>query len=300
MHGCVGSQELIETSYKVGKPNIDQRDLKRSDSRLEQSRSIRCLLTGGCALGFEVVNQIEHQDPSQDLALNRRIRWAVAPALVLPFLSSLVYFVLWAGKPASMVLYTATKIFTVAWPLVAYVWIERRRFHFQPHDSKSHRRSLSIGVATGITIAAAILLTVYASPASDYVRNHAANILAKINDFGLTTPARFIAFAGFISLLHSAIEEYYWRWYVFGRLTSIAPPLAAHLIAALGFAGHHYVVLWCYFSPAGAIFFGTMVAIGGLIWSTIYHRTGSLVGCWVSHFFVDVAIMIVGYRMAFA
>lgn len=237
---------------------------------------------------------------TDDTSMKRRIALGVVPAMVLPFVAALFYFVLLAGKPGSMVLYSAAKAFTILWPLVAAVAIERRRFRFRPLAAVDRPRSVRWGLVWGVSIAALILLTVYASPASTYVREHAVDILAKVNDFRLTTPARFIAFAVFISLVHSAIEEYYWRWYVYGRLTALVPPMVAHVVAAIAFAGHHYVVLWCYFSPGGAIFFGTMVGVGGLIWSVMYRRTGSLVGSWLSHVLTDAAIMVVGYRLAFA
>jgi len=231
--------------------------------------------------------------------LNRRIALGLAPALVLPFVAALFYFVLFAGKPGSMVLYSAAKVFTIIWPLLALLLIERRGFRFLPLSAIDRRRSILWGLVWGVAIAGSILLTVYASPASAYVREHAADILAKVNDFRLTTPTRFIAFAVFISLIHSAIEEYYWRWYVYGRLTALVPPIVAHVVAALAFASHHYIVLWCYFSPVGAIFFGTMVGVGGILWSVLYRRTGSLVGSWLSHVLTDAAIMVVGYRLAF-
>jgi len=37
------------------------------------------------------------------------------------------------------------------------------------------------------------------------------------------------------------------------------------------------------------------VALGGAFWAWLYHRSGSLVGPWLSHLLVDSAIFVIGY-----
>ena len=81
------------------------------------------------------------------------------------------------------------------------------------------------------------------------------------------------------------------------REPRVARPSVAYILGALGFAAHHYVIVWCFFPPALAIFFGTAVGVGGAYWSWQFQRQKSLVGCWVSHFFVDVAILVIGYQL---
>ena len=236
----------------------------------------------------------------REAAERRRIGSGVVPALVVPFIGAMIYFVFWAGTPVAVVVYVATKLFTVAWPVVARFGVERGVFRFQPASQVNRRRSIVWGVGSGVLIAGLMLVVVYATTVGGYVERHAGNIVARINDFRLTTPGRFVLFATFICIVHSGIEEYYWRWYVYGRLTAVTGAVTAHVIAGLAFSAHHFVVLGCYFSVVGTAVFGVLVGVGGAIWSVLYHRTGSLVGSWLSHALVDAAIMVVGYRLAFA
>lgn len=41
------------------------------------------------------------------------------------------------------------------------------------------------------------------------------------------------------------------------------------------------------------------VAVGGAFWAWLYHRSGSLLGPWISHMLVDAAIFGVSYQLAF-
>jgi len=39
------------------------------------------------------------------------------------------------------------------------------------------------------------------------------------------------------------------------------------------------------------------VAVGGIFWAWLYHRSGSLYGPWLSHLLIDAAIFVVGYDL---
>ena len=70
----------------------------------------------------------------------------------------------------------------------------------------------------------------------------------------------------------------------------------AHLIAGLAFASHHTVVLSQFFPMGWAVGFGLAVGLGGMFWSYLYRRQGTLLGCWISHMAADFAIMAIGAR----
>ena len=74
----------------------------------------------------------------------------------------------------------------------------------------------------------------------------------------------FILFAVFITLVHSFIEEFYWRWFVFGRLREVIPLPAAHALAAVTFTGHHVVVTLQYYPVWFALGLAGLVGVGGL------------------------------------
>ena len=104
-------------------------------------------------------------------------------------------------------------------------------------------------------------------------------------------------FATFISVFHSLLEEYYWRWFVFGQLHQLVKPVTAHLLAGLAFAAHHVVILSQFFGWGWGFGLGAFVGIGGIIWSIMLIRQKSLIGIWVSHAIVDWGMMAIGYML---
>ena len=62
-------------------------------------------------------------------------------------------------------------------------------------------------------------------------------------EFGMGTPARYVALAAFLAVAHSLLEEYYWRWFVYGRLRRYVPMAVAMAVSGLAFMGHHVIVL---------------------------------------------------------
>jgi membrane protease YdiL (CAAX protease family) len=69
----------------------------------------------------------------------------------------------------------------------------------------------------------------------------------KIGEFGIDSVWKYALLAGFYSLFHSLLEEYYWRWFTFRQLRRFVPLWPALLISALAFMGHHVIVLLEFF-----------------------------------------------------
>jgi membrane protease YdiL (CAAX protease family) len=127
-------------------------------------------------------------------------------------------------------------------------------------------------------------------------------VRAKVVGFGLHSPAGFIALAIFLSITHSFLEEYYWRWFVHGGLRERVPQAIAIAVSSLAFAAHHVIVLQVYFP--GRYWTATLplsigVAVGGACWAWWYERTGSLAGSWAAHALVDIALMAIGFDLLY-
>ena len=127
----------------------------------------------------------------------------------------------------------------------------------------------------------------------------APKIHAKINQFGIDAAWKYAVLGVFYSLIHSFLEEYYWRWFVFRQLHKLLPLWTAILISALAFMGHHVIVLSQFFSelPWLAWLLSAAVAIGGVFWAWLYDRCGSLYSAWLSHLLIDAGIFWVGYDL---
>jgi len=123
----------------------------------------------------------------------------------------------------------------------------------------------------------------------------------KVSGMNLDTPLRFAALGLFYSLIHSYLEEYYWRWFVFVRLRDYLTDGQAMLVSSLGFMAHHVILLATFFGLSSPLtwLFSAGVAIGGCVWAWLYRHTGNLLYPWISHLIVDAALFSLGYFLVF-
>jgi len=230
---------------------------------------------------------------------SRARTWAaVLPAAVLPLLLAWMYFVVFAGRPAAPVLYGTAKAFLLLWPLLACRLLLGERALPSPRGGKTPRgpypRALAEGLASGL--AAGLLLWALSETAlSDALVRAAPAVRAKAEEFGAA--GRYGLFAACASLYHATAEEYYWRWFVFGRLRRLLPAPGAHAAAAAAFAAHHVLVGAVFLPGWGGALLGALTGLGGLLWSLQYARHKNLAGAWISHFSVDLVLFAIGWKI---
>jgi hypothetical protein len=152
------------------------------------------------------------------------------------------------------------------------------------------------GAITGVIFAGYVL--VLRGTAVFDAANQAAG--EKLVALGLDNAAFFAAMGIFYALIHSLMEEYYWRWFVFGTLRELIPKWPAILISAIGFTAHHVILLDAYFGlrSLATVVFALSVTVGGIVWAWMYDRYGSLLGPWLGHLMIDAALFLVGFDMA--
>lgn len=215
--------------------------------------------------------------------------------MLLPLLASMLYFGTFAGTRVSPELYLATKLFTLLWPLFCHLLFLRGACGL-PALPRKKDNGLRLGLLTGLAMAA-LLYAVSLSPfGRDLLHEAAPAIRQKIASFGMDR--HFFLYACLMSTLHAGLEEYYWRWFVFGSLARWrGSALIWHALAATAFASHHVVVLASYFSLGISLLFGLGVAGAGMVWSLLYRASGSLFGPFLSHILADAAIMAVAWRV---
>ena len=225
-----------------------------------------------------------------------RILAALVPAALLPVTASLFYFVLFSDHPWARVLYGATKLFTLLWPLLAVRFVLGETLHNPLGNLRGQLRAVPLGALAGLLVVG-LMAGLMATPAGAVVLQSAGTIRAKAQQLGILS--HYVAFAIFLSLVNSAVEEFYWRWFVYGQLRRLLPGWRAHALAAAAFAAHHVVVVTQFFPLGEALGFGVAVGLGGVIMSLLYERQRTLCGAWVCHLVVDLGIMGIGYGLLF-
>jgi membrane protease YdiL (CAAX protease family) len=194
------------------------------------------------------------------------------------------------------ILYAACKVWIALFPLVWFVWVEKGRVRFS-----KPKRGLALGAALGAVVAAAIF-GAYFGFAGGWI--DAAEVRALATDKGLAEKALFIPMAFYWVLANSLLEEYVWRWFVFGRCRRIAlrlglPVAVAIAASALFFTFHHVIAMGALFDWRITALGCTGVFVGGVVWAWLYQRFESIWPCWLSHILADVPIFIIGWQLIF-
>ena len=217
-------------------------------------------------------------------------------ALVFPFFLTLNYFVILANAPQAIqqAAYSIGKVIQFALPILWVGLVCKEQVWFR----SNHRRGLTEGTLFGVAVFAA-MLAVYLFwlrlPGGSLAPDSSAcqEVLAKIKGLGLDSKGSFILLSVFYSIIHSGLEEYYWRWFVFRKLS------CPTVIASLGFTAHHVILLGTYFGYTSPYCWlaSLGVFIGGWYWCWLYRRTDSIWGAWIGHGLVDAAIFTIGFLM---
>jgi CAAX protease family protein len=236
------------------------------------------------------------------------LHWcALIFAMSFPGLMAWVYFVALArptsgdGGPGltAFSAYVIGKIVQFSFP-VLWVWVyERHRLR----PAVPSFAGLALGVGFGLLVAALVFAVYHGLAGSPVLAETPEKIREKLSLFHADTAACYLFLGLFIAGIHSLMEEYYWRWFVFGEVRRRLSLAFAIALSSLAFMAHHVVVLGVYFPRhffTAALPFAFCVAVGGAAWAWLYQRTGTIYSAWISHLLVDSAILAVGYKMVFA
>jgi membrane protease YdiL (CAAX protease family) len=230
-----------------------------------------------------------------------RTALVLAFAMAYPTVIAWFYFVVLdregGPNPLQQLAYAAGKAVQFLLPLAFVLACERR----WPSFGRPRPRWLAAGVVFG-GVVAALMLGLY----HGWLRGSAdlaqtpLRVRHKLAEFGVCTPAGYALLAAFMAVIHSFLEEYYWRWFVFGRLRSLTPTAVAVALSSLAFMAHHVIVLGVFLPGKFAsrvVPFSLAIAVGGAVWAWLYERAASLYPSWLSHLLVDAAIFVIGWDL---
>ncbi len=226
---------------------------------------------------------------------------AVLFAAALPTLMIWLLFVVLGRDDAPgflrLIVDAVWKVTTVAFPLLFVLYWERRR----PRLSWPRRDGLVLGLGFGLAVAAGIFSLYFGWLRSSRLLGSApAAAIAVLHNFGADQLPGFLLVASFITVGNSLLEEYYFRWFIFGRLRAFLSPAPAIVASALVFMAHHIILLSVYLPGhfwSLTVPLALCIAVGGGMWSWLYARTGSLYAPWLSHAVIDAAIAVVGWDL---
>jgi len=222
---------------------------------------------------------------------------ALCIAALFPSVATWLYFVVLTQYPAAVQpAFWTEKVLQFSFPLVWVVLIQRQKLSLSVPSPAGVGEGLLLGAA--VLAGMLLLYFLWLKPAG-YLAAAAGPMAAKARSLGMNSPARFIIAGVLLSSIHAFLEEYYWRWFLFGGLRRFMPVAAAVILSSLAFTAHHVILLGSFFGglSLATVFFSLCVAIGGAAWAWIYHRSGSLLGPWLSHVMIDAGIFIVGFDL---
>ena len=250
---------------------------------------------------------------AESLETNRGGRHVLAAvfAIVLPTLVTYVYFNLLADAApgAQQLAYAIGKTIQFAFPVV-WVWLFfRYRFRrwwtgiaARPAPVEGKTKSIPNwlwAIGFGIDVCLVMVLAYWLLSGSDEIAMLTTKAGEKVAGLGIVSVWKFALAGLFYSVVHSFLEEYYWRWFVYDMLKRFVSVPWANLISSLGFMAHHVLLLSVYFGWSSPMTWlcSAGVAIGGAYWAWLYEKTGTLRWSWISHAIVDAGIFALGYFM---
>ncbi len=223
-------------------------------------------------------------------------------ALTYPTLLAWLHFLLLAGgdggtNPFQQAAYSGGKAVQFVFPLLFVWWCDG----CLPRPGRPHLAGMRTALVFSLLVVAGMLGLYFGVLRDSPLLSGTPELLrGKVGEFGVTGLPAFAALSVFIILLHSGLEEYYWRWFVFGRLRRHLRFAPAAGLSALGFMAHHVIVLavylpghfWSLVAPLSFCIFA-----GGLFWAWLYERTGTIWAAWLSHLLVDAGVYVIGFDL---
>lgn len=232
----------------------------------------------------------------------------VTIAMVVPTLVTWVYFDLLSGYPERIqqAAYSIGKLFQFGFPICWIgFWLRHKSWDggplsaFAAEAHMTRGKSIAWGVVFGVFVVAAMFVIFRFVIHPDMIQTLGSEAVARVKGFSVDSSWKFLLLGLFYAIVHSFLEEYYFRWFIFGQLRRLISPLPAMLVSGLAFMSHHVIILALYFNGLSmeTVMLSLAIAIGGVVWAWQYERSKSLLGPWISHLVIDAGIFLIGYDM---
>ena len=199
---------------------------------------------------------------------------------------------LWFPGSLGLSILTASKFWILLMPLIWIVKVDRQVLRM-PRPTSS---GLGWGWLSGI-VGALVVVASYHFVLAERIDPSALREMARKNH--LLSHSTYLAVAVYICGLNSLLEEYVWRWFVFGKFEQLTSQRWAVILAAIAFTLHHTLILASQFGTELAVIGSFAVFVAGVAWSWIFARTRSIWSSWLSHALIDIAVFWAGWQILF-
>ena len=232
----------------------------------------------------------------------RRATLALLLLVPAPTIGVLFAMHLMPDTAVGKAIHLSAKAWLFAFPLAWLLLVER----IKPRMPRGSWDGMGAGLITGGLILATIIggWELVGQSLID-----TADFKQGMDKIGLDTPMKFIGFAAAVSFINALLEEYVWRWFVYSKWFELLkglnlPAKAVVIPGAIALAGvcfvlHHSVAMSVYFPWSANALASLGIFIGGVTWSIIYLKYKNIYAAYVSHILADIALVYVGYRIAF-
>lgn len=238
----------------------------------------------------------------------------VMTACVLPLIGALAYFVWWPGYESTKTVYSTFKTLQFALPIL--VWglltknlLSRFRNLFYIELSRESRVPLARGPLFVGFISAIVFLIVGFGAYFIFFRD-VLNVpgvrqalVEKLAEFGVQSAFGFCLLSFLIAVIHSLLEEYYWRGFVFVELQNYFSSAVAMWLSAFAFTLHHIVVIARYakLEPRLLIILcaSVVVFVCGYFWTRQFFTFRNIYTTWMSHIAADIVMLGIGYDIVY-
>jgi membrane protease YdiL (CAAX protease family) len=217
-------------------------------------------------------------------------------ALVLlvpaPSIGALCGMVIFPDSLAGVLLFTFSKAWLLALPIVWLKLVDREPIGFSP----PRKGGFAMGLLSGVGIST-VIAAVYLTLGDSLIDREF--LVDKLSAVGLASRGIYIGAAAYWILVNSVLEEYVWRWFCVKQCERLLRPTAAIGCSALLFTLHHVIALRVYFGWPTVIVCSLGVFLGGTIWSAMYIRYRSIWPAYLSHAIVDLCVFTIGAAILF-
>lgn len=187
-------------------------------------------------------------------------------------------------------------MFSKAWlfglPAAWLLLVDREK----PSGSPARKGGLLVGAGTGLAIAG-IIFGAWWLLAKDAIDPQIMR--DALEPTGLLSPKVYLGAAAYWILVNSVLEEYVYRWFIYSRARKLMGTWAAVAFAGLAFMVHHTLALNAWFDWWITALASLGIFIGGVLWSYLYERYGTIWVPYISHAIVDVAVFGLGWLILF-